>query len=253
MSNIGPLWNQVAARLRKRIEGGYYEVGGILPREIDLAEELAVSRNTVREAIRKLVDEGLLIRRRRAGTRVLAKRPVLKMRIDLDPQASLLKLSKGTRLVVKRRVTKPLPEDIAEYWSDADPGDWHRVDCLRTYDDSRPLSWTQIFLAPDLEEVSLLVGQRPGQQFRLIEEHRGERMRRTRTAVFPVKIDAALAKTLNVTTGVLGLKVMHGMLNELGVCREIVVSVYPTERYAFELSFNLYQAMEGQDDGTTVD
>ncbi len=44
-----------------------------LPPERELAEELSVSRITVRKAIDGLVDEGLLIRRQGSGTFVAAR------------------------------------------------------------------------------------------------------------------------------------------------------------------------------------
>ncbi|UOM36563.1 GntR family transcriptional regulator [Acuticoccus sp. I52.16.1] len=234
-----PLWNQVATTIKERIERGEYEVGSVLPREVDLASELAVSRNTVREAFRHLADAGMLDRRRRAGTRVMMKHSKSKVRLDLDPQASLLRLSQRTKLVVQRRVEGPLTSELDAVWSDAGDEAWHRVDCLRVSEDEQPLSWTQIYLAPDLGELSRLVGGRSGQQFRLIEEHRGEQMTRTKTMLLPIKVNAALARTLEVPHNSLALKVMHGMINEDGNCREIVVSVYPVERYAFELAFSL--------------
>lgn len=56
--------------LGARIAGGTYSVGEALPVEADLAQDLNVSRSTVREAVRSLVTLGMLEVRTRAGTRV---------------------------------------------------------------------------------------------------------------------------------------------------------------------------------------
>jgi GntR family transcriptional regulator len=56
--------------IQKAIETGALEAGNALPSERDLADQLSISRVTVRKAIAGLVDEGLLTQRRGAGTYV---------------------------------------------------------------------------------------------------------------------------------------------------------------------------------------
>jgi len=57
--------------LRKLIAREEYRNGKLLPKEVDLAQQLGMSRNTLRQAIDRLVFEGLLERRRGYGTRVI--------------------------------------------------------------------------------------------------------------------------------------------------------------------------------------
>ena len=63
-----PLYQQLQRRLRDAIENRILGPDDALPPERDLAEELAVSRITVRKAIDGLVEEGLLVRRQGSGT-----------------------------------------------------------------------------------------------------------------------------------------------------------------------------------------
>ena len=65
-----PLHMQVELLLRKLIEQPEYKKGKLLPKEVDLAKRLGISRNTVRQATNKLVHENLLIRKKGVGTRV---------------------------------------------------------------------------------------------------------------------------------------------------------------------------------------
>lgn len=58
--------------LRQRLQDGTWSVGTKLPGEHDLAAELGVGRNTLREALRSLVGAGLLRARRGDGTYVIA-------------------------------------------------------------------------------------------------------------------------------------------------------------------------------------
>ncbi len=55
-----------------RIRSGVWPPGSILPGEVDLSREFGCARTTVNRAMRELADEGLLDRKRKAGTRVNA-------------------------------------------------------------------------------------------------------------------------------------------------------------------------------------
>jgi len=65
-----PLHIQTEMLLRNIIEEEEYKNGKTLPNEVDLAKQLAISRTTLRQAINKLVFEGLLVRKKRTGTKV---------------------------------------------------------------------------------------------------------------------------------------------------------------------------------------
>lgn len=68
-----PLHAQVEILLRKLIELPEYKNGGLLPKEVDLAKKLGISRNTLRQATNKLEYEGLLVRKKGIGTKVAEK------------------------------------------------------------------------------------------------------------------------------------------------------------------------------------
>lgn len=65
-----PLHAQAEQMLRELITEEEYQNGKNIPNEVDLAKMLAISRTTLRMAINKLVFEGLLVRKKRAGTKV---------------------------------------------------------------------------------------------------------------------------------------------------------------------------------------
>jgi DNA-binding GntR family transcriptional regulator len=74
-----PLYYQVAQVLEQAIESGALPAGTRLDNEIALAEQLGLSRPTMRRAIEYLVDRGLLVRKRGVGTHVVklqVRRPV---------------------------------------------------------------------------------------------------------------------------------------------------------------------------------
>jgi GntR family transcriptional regulator len=65
-----PLHVQVEELMRRLIALPEYQNGNFLPKEIELANTLGVSRNTIRQATNKLEYEGLLIRKKGIGTRI---------------------------------------------------------------------------------------------------------------------------------------------------------------------------------------
>jgi len=74
-----PLYFQVATQLQQMIESGELPVGGRLANEVELAEQLGVSRPTMRRAIQYLVERGMLVRKRGVGTQIVhpkVRRPV---------------------------------------------------------------------------------------------------------------------------------------------------------------------------------
>lgn len=69
------LYQQLAAELKQRIEGGVYPVGDKLPAERFIAEEMDVSRTVVREAIIMLEVEGYVEVRKGSGIHVISNQP----------------------------------------------------------------------------------------------------------------------------------------------------------------------------------
>lgn len=65
-----PLWAQVLEDLRRRLDSDEFSTR--FPTDAELMAEYSVSRHTVRDAVRRLQDEGLLSRERGRGTFVRA-------------------------------------------------------------------------------------------------------------------------------------------------------------------------------------
>lgn len=105
-----PISTRVADQLRARIADGEFPVGSRLPGELELTQELGVSRSSVREALRSLVHAGLLRARAGDGTYVTATSelaPALARRLESDRAADvaevrLLLEREGARLAAER-------------------------------------------------------------------------------------------------------------------------------------------------------
>lgn len=75
-------WEDIRAEVQKRISSGVWPLGTAIPFEEDLAQDFGCSRATVNRALRALADQGVLERRRKGGTRVLAV-PVRKATLSI--------------------------------------------------------------------------------------------------------------------------------------------------------------------------
>ena len=76
-----PLYFQVAQHLEDAIISGAIPPGTLFHNEIQLADDLGLSRPTMRRAMQHLVDKGLIVRRRGIGTRVV--QPKVRRQLEL--------------------------------------------------------------------------------------------------------------------------------------------------------------------------
>lgn len=104
---------QIADKLRGQIRSGALKENDQLPNEDELCVQFKASRGTVREAIRLLVDEGLLRREQGRGTFVnTLKRTGMFTLTSFDEEMLRLNRMPSTRLLTAEVI--PAPEDVAE-------------------------------------------------------------------------------------------------------------------------------------------
>lgn len=105
---------QIVSEVRRRIVEREWQQGDRIPDEAELAVEFGVARATVNKALQLLAEEGLLARKRRAGTHV-AVNPVRKATLSIPivrEQIESMGMEYSHRVVAQRR--SPIPEDVAQ-------------------------------------------------------------------------------------------------------------------------------------------
>ena len=70
---VDPMYRQIAEDLRRQIEAGELAPGAQLRTELELREKYDASRNTVRDALKRLITRGLVETRPGQGTFVVQK------------------------------------------------------------------------------------------------------------------------------------------------------------------------------------
>ena len=74
-NRVVPLYHQIQQLIRHRVAKNHYSPGSQIPSEHELGRELKVSRVTIREALRELVRENLLVKVQGKGTFVAPDLP----------------------------------------------------------------------------------------------------------------------------------------------------------------------------------
>jgi GntR family transcriptional regulator len=81
-----PMYQQIAEDLRKQIDSGLLGRGSQLPTEIELRERYNASRNTIRDAIKRLTSQGLVETKPGQGTFVTMKVDPFVTVLTADPE-----------------------------------------------------------------------------------------------------------------------------------------------------------------------
>ncbi len=125
-----PQYQRIATELMEMVRSGEYPVGSRLPGELDLRDRYAVSRHTVREALRLLENAGYISRSKGIGTTVL--RSDVPSAAETDP--ALEALHAFLRTLESEKVDGPndgLTPELAAHVSVPTNLQWRRIDLRR--------------------------------------------------------------------------------------------------------------------------
>ena len=183
--------------LRQQIHAGAYPGG--LPPESELAAEFFVSRNTIREALTILKNEGLIERGPKVGTHVARR----KYDHGLDALLGLKETFKNlgeVRNEVRAAMPVTAPPSVASRLrlKHGEPAVF--VERLRYLGDL-PLSLDLTYLTPDIGSQILSHPLETNDLFALIEQVSGQRLGSASLAVEAITADAHSAATLQVPVG----------------------------------------------------
>jgi len=189
----------VSTELRRAIVEGEFPPGAKLPNEDALCTRFGVSRITLREAVRSLIEDGYVIRRQGAGTFVTAG-PRLRNSLDSNFSYSDYIESTGMRatLSVLEAVLVTADEATAEALQLEAGALVVRVTRVRSAD-AKPAIFSIDSLPADIA-TDPADPELSGSLYRYLERQ-GHPVDHARTAIAPVIADGALATTLQVAEG----------------------------------------------------
>ena len=227
-----PLWFQVAQHLEQSIAGGALPQGTLLDNEIVLAERLGVSRPTMRRAMEQLVDQGLIVRRRGIGTRVVqpkVRRPLelTSLHDDLaragqQPTTAVLRfesISADPDLAARLRLEEGDPVVLVE-----------RLRSARELPIARMTNWLPADVVAFEEEDLTTAGLYDLMRRTGVHLHSAAQTVGARTAT------AAEARQLGEPRGAALLTMERETLDDHGTVVEFASHLYAASRYSFEIN-----------------
>ncbi|WP_026145489.1 GntR family transcriptional regulator [Pseudomonas asplenii] len=224
------LYEQIVRQLLHEIQQGHFGADGKLPSEAELMARFAVSRVTIRLALGKLEEDGVVERKQGKGTFVAAQQ----VRHNLDALRSfhesllLQGLQPTMSMLGHERI--PAPDELHSLFE----GQCVKVERLH-WVDQEPIAYACSYLTDQLREVDWQeMAQVP--LYSVLERATGQAVTRADMAIRAREADKNLASHLGVKRGT-ALLVMErtSWFDDDRCCDRTTFFIRP-ERYAFVLS-----------------
>lgn len=233
-----PRYVQLARTLLNEINSGKYPVGSYLPTEFELCDQFGVSRFTVREAVKQLVRQGLLVRQRGVGTRVCAVAPVSQYVQRMSGINDLNQYASDTSLQVDKSEIISVSGEVAAMLGASEGETWLHVQGLRfTKGSDVPISFTDIYIAPRFRSVKGVTGRMVRAVYTLLEEQFQANIKTVEQEIRATVLTEDMAQLLAVPPHTAGLLLTRRYLDERGDLTEYALSVHPDSRFSYRETF----------------
>jgi GntR family transcriptional regulator len=232
-----PQYVLIAQALVDDIRRGRYAVGALLPPETELCTHFGVSRHTVREAMRLLIQRGLVTRQRGVGTTVTAREARAHYTQSTASLADLPQYVEETRLVTREVKDVLAMGELSELLA-CPPGQrWlYARGCRYVGRSKDPIALTHIYVNAAYAGIQNLIGSPKVPVYSLIEQQYGERVAEVKQRIDARVIGAEEAKLLNVTNGSAGLVITRHYYAASGRLLEVAVNLHPSDRFSYSMS-----------------
>ena len=227
-----PLHVQLALQLEAAIQGGELPVGSRLSNEVDLAEAYGLSRPTVRQAIARLVDQGLLVRKRGVGTQVVGNSGQVRRSLELTSlYDDLAAAHRKPETDVLRFGVAPATADVAAALQCEEGDRVLRLERLRRAD-GEPLALMRNWLPPDLLETDPATLAERG-LYQLLRAE-GVRLKVAHQTISAIPASLEQARLLSEEPGAPLLATTRITYDDHGQPVEYGSHLYRASRYSFE-------------------
>jgi DNA-binding GntR family transcriptional regulator len=228
-----PLYFQIARQLEAAIDDGTLQPGTRLENELHLAEQLNLSRLTIRRAIQHLVDKGLLVRKRGVGTQVVhgqVKRAAKLTSLYDD----LVRAGRTPSTKVLKLAVEPAPSEAAAALGVPKGGNVLAIERLRSTQDG-PLAILRNWLP---EELALFVTTEQLEQRGLYQLLRanGVHLRVASQQIGAMPATTAESRLLDENRGAPLLTMTRTTFGDVGQAVEYAFDSYRASRYSYEMT-----------------
>ena len=240
-----PRYLLVAQVLMDDIRSGKYSVGDLIPTEMELCTQFNVSRYTVREAIRRLTDLGLVTRQPGVGTRVKAGEVASRYTQTTDGIEDLYSFVRDVRLTVTSMEERIADEKLAERLGCPAGQAWLHLKGQRNVaKEETPIALTDVYIARPYDGVRADLKDLAVPIYVLIERRYGIRVVEVRQEVSAVEIGPEQAELLKVDPYSAGLEVIRQYYAEGDELLEVGISLHAGKRFSYKSTQRLAKLQE---------
>jgi GntR family transcriptional regulator len=193
-----PRYAQIFNTLSRRMQAGKYPVDMRLPTESELCEEFNASRFTVREALRRLVEQGMVQRRQGAGSVVVSTTPQAQYVHSLSSLNDLFQFALDTHYDLLSVSQVVLEAKRALDLGVAAGERWQLVEGLRSHEKGgKAICYVHSYIAPRAKSFVRELRRCVGPFYAHLANRTGEDILEVRQDIFGTPMNSKMAGHLN--------------------------------------------------------
>jgi len=228
------------------IVSGKHPVGSLLPTEAQLSAAYGVSRHTVREATRRLVDTGMIVRYPSIGTVVTSAQPgvaVPSYVAGLGTMKDILAYTNHTRLEVFGETLAAADEDMAESLRCEVGSKWLVLHANRKLvENGHVISYTRVYMRPEFERIKeKLHGNHPS-IYKMLQDDYGQDVYRIRQQIEATLMPENALFQLSLENGSPALRMLRAYFNPQGRLLTVSENFYIAERFKLQIEWERGEA-----------
>lgn len=239
LAEAQPRYATLAAALAAEILDGRRALGELLPTEQELGQSFGVSRSTVRQALRRLRDLGLVAGTQGVGTRVIANQPRSSYELAVRSATEVMGYSDRTLLEIQDTTMVTADAALAERIGCAPGSRWLHIEGLRQpvpKAKAPPISCVDLYVAEPFADLARGPEIVTTPAYRLIARERGVKVAELQQEVTAIALAPAQAAALRVEPGSPGLHIIRRFQAADGQLLEATVNVHPAaDRFVYAL------------------
>jgi len=231
----GLRYRQIADDLLKDIESGKLAVGNLLHSEEELSRVFGVSRGTIRQSLALLEQLGMILRRRRSGTTVLARFPGRGVVSGEQLLEDWARYGIEYPLKITSIKHRQPPIELVKGEREAKQK-WLHIVGLRYPVGSRvPTAFCQVYINPKYRKIEQDISPAPIPMFAHIERRYGRVIETVQMHVSARQLTKEMATALGAHAGEPGLEIRRFFLDVQRNVVSIATNTHPSDRYAYNI------------------
>jgi DNA-binding GntR family transcriptional regulator len=231
-----PRYVQLRHELQARIARGEYGVGTNLPTEAELCQAFGASRHTVREALRGLVELGLIERRQGAGSVVVAPATPRVFGQSVKSLSELWSYTRATKIIVLSSTSVALDADEAAVVGAPADSRWLKIGAERWIaDESEIVCSLTLYAHMRFAPVLASLGQSTDPVYAILEAATGEKVAEAVQEISACAMPREAAARLHRRKGEPALRIVRRYLDASGSPMLVAVSIHPGDSFTHTL------------------